>query len=519
MQLSPAFITSMETFFRQANYSPADLQAFLSSFDAAPQSGLRVNRLKTGALAARARIKLEDCWRQEGLDPDGFKLRPVPWCSDGCFYQPGTRPSLTLAHKLGLFYIQEPSAMLPASLLQVQPGQLILDLCAAPGGKSLRLAADLRHRGCLVANEINDRRARVLLRNLEQQGVRNCIVSNASPEQLAGLWPERFDKVLVDAPCSGEGMFRRDHKAAAAWEAYGSASVKPLQRSILDCAVRLLKPGGELLYSTCTFNPDENERQIAALLLRHPELRLLPAEKRLPETCCLSPGARLPDLEADTSHCVRIWPGASGGDGHFAALLEKAPRQAYSALQTSAGAALTKPPLSLSLCQAVLAVAGPLLKPQAQRLLQSQLSKNGRLTGTHLHLWPPVLPLPDALHLLKTGLYLGDIRLLGEKSRSQDRAKHRNQTAVYSFKPSHSLLMALPRTYFAQALDWPADDPRIVTVLGGGSVPLSEAERFKLRQGVQTAYIPVFAAGYPLTWLQPGRGAYAKNLFPPGWRG
>ncbi|MDD2212959.1 MAG: RsmB/NOP family class I SAM-dependent RNA methyltransferase, partial [Oscillospiraceae bacterium] len=274
MQLPAAFISSMQTFFQQANYPPAQLEAFLASFADASQSGLRVNRLKTGALAARAWQKLAECWRQEGLDPDAFSLKPVPWCNDGCFFAPGTRPALTLAHKLGLFYIQEPSAMLPAVLLQAQPGQLVLDLCAAPGGKSLRLAADLRHRGCLVANEINDNRARVLLRNLEQQGVRNCVVSNASPEKLAALWPQRFDKVLVDAPCSGEGMFRRDHKATGAWEAYGSASVSSLQQSILDSAVGLLKPGGELLYSTCTFNPDENERQIAALLQRHPELRL-----------------------------------------------------------------------------------------------------------------------------------------------------------------------------------------------------------------------------------------------------
>lgn len=233
----------------------------------------------------------------------------VDWCPDGRYIRPGVRPGLSPLQFAGAYYIQEASAMAPAMVLNVQPGEKVLDLCAAPGGKSGQLAAALRGEGLLVANEPEPARAKILSATLERLGVANAIVTNALPEKLSPLLPGYFDAVLVDAPCSGEGMFRRDPASREQWTPASPAGCAARQAGILDHAARMLRPGGRLAYSTCTFNRAENEETIAAFLSRHPEF---------------TPAAfELPGVDASREGCLRLWPHRLRGEGHFVALLQK----------------------------------------------------------------------------------------------------------------------------------------------------------------------------------------------------
>ena len=212
-----------------------------------------------------------------------FPLEPSPFCKAAfVVHQPDFKPGRHPYHHAGVFYSQEPSASSAAPLLGVQPGMRVLDLCAAPGGKSSQLAAALQGRGVLVSNEYVAARAEILKSNLERMGVSNAVVLNETPARIAEALPEFFDRVLVDAPCSGEGMFRKE---PVALQQHCEALVKQcaeLGAQILDCAAAALAPGGQLVYSTCTFAPEEDEGQVAAFLQRHPEFAVCAPEVPLP---------------------------------------------------------------------------------------------------------------------------------------------------------------------------------------------------------------------------------------------
>lgn len=199
--------------------------------------------------------------------------------------------------------------MVSVAVLQPQPGERILDLCAAPGGKTTQIAAVLRGEGLLISNEPEPSRAKVLAANLERMGVRNAAVVNAYPDALAKRWKERFDAILCDAPCSGEGMFRRDPESRTQWNPASPAGCAKRQAEILDRAAEMLRPGGRMVYSTCTFNRNENEETIEAFLERHPDFSYEDFE--------------LPEVGRSSKGCIRIWPHHVRGDGHFAARLRK----------------------------------------------------------------------------------------------------------------------------------------------------------------------------------------------------
>lgn len=249
-----------------------------------------------------------------------FALQPSPFCPAAFTTLPDWRPGRHPWHHAGVFYAQEPSASAPAALLDVRPGMRVADLCAAPGGKTSQLAAALQGQGLLLANEYVAARAEILRQNLERMGVTNAVVTNMDTAALAAALPGRFDRVLVDAPCSGEGMFRKEAAAAAQHSVTLVDHCAALGAQILENAAALLAPGGVLVFSTCTFAPEEDEGQIAAFLARHPEFSL----------CDLSgcgfgrPGEtnRAPASFA-AGRCRRIWP-ADGGEGHFMARLQKA---------------------------------------------------------------------------------------------------------------------------------------------------------------------------------------------------
>ena len=221
----------------------ADFDAFAASYDRPRSVGLRLNPLKTDAPPALAQ----------------FGLSPVPWAESGFYYDGASRPGLSPYHDAGLYYLQEPSAMAPAGLLDVHPGERVLDLCAAPGGKSTQLAAALRGEGLLVCNEIHPKRARILSGNIERLGIANALVLNEHPKQLAERFPCWFDKILVDAPCSGEGMFRKDAKAVKDWSGSTVNLCSTRQKRILADVWPSLRNGGVLVYSTCTFEEAEND--------------------------------------------------------------------------------------------------------------------------------------------------------------------------------------------------------------------------------------------------------------------
>lgn len=258
----------------------SEFPAFLLSYNRPPERGIRVNTLKV----ADAEI----------LAP--FLGESVPWSEHGYYLKDGNAGGHPF-HAAGLYYLQEPSAMCAAPLLSAERGERVLDLCAAPGGKSTALAADMAGEGLLVANEYDPSRARTLLSNVERMGIKNCVVTNAEPSVLAAAFPAYFDKVLVDAPCSGEGMFKKEDAAIENWSEQNVRGCAVRQAQILESAAKMLRVGGKMVYSTCTFSEEENELQIEDFLRHHKEFSLIREEK-------LSP------------HRVR-------GEGHFAALLQK----------------------------------------------------------------------------------------------------------------------------------------------------------------------------------------------------
>ncbi|MBR6270907.1 MAG: RsmB/NOP family class I SAM-dependent RNA methyltransferase [Lachnospiraceae bacterium] len=270
-------------------------EAFLSSYEKPFRRAFRVNTSVTGDdellhLLGGAEVVL-----------------PVPFARH-CYYYPDDLPlGKSPLHEAGLYYIQEPSAMSVGETVSAAPGEIILDLCAAPGGKTASIAADMAGRGVLFSNEIHPARAKILSQNVERLGLKNCIVTNATPSDLAGRFPAFFDKVLVDAPCSGEGMFRKEPDAIACWSEENIAMCAARQRDILRSADILLAPGGELIYSTCTFAPVENERQIAGFLNEHPGYSLVSMEHLYPHKVD-GEGHFVAKLRKDGTLCRRSFP-------------------------------------------------------------------------------------------------------------------------------------------------------------------------------------------------------------------
>ena len=247
---------------------------------------------------------------QKGKAPElPFATSPVPWEPLGCYYEPTARPGLHPYHDAGVYYLQEASAMAPAVLLNPQPGERILDLCAAPGGKTTQIAGKMGGQGLLVCNEIHPKRAKILSQNVERMGISNALVLNEAPAALAQRFPGFFDRILVDAPCSGEGMFRKEAAAVADWTEELVDMCARRQGEILDAAAKMLRPGGRLVYSTCTFAPREDEEAVAAFLERHPDFA--PEKVDAP---WFTPGE---------NGSFRLWPHKLLGEGHFAAVLRR----------------------------------------------------------------------------------------------------------------------------------------------------------------------------------------------------
>ncbi len=453
---------------------------FLAGFSLGERHyGLRANTLKIGAEELEAALG------------GRFSLSPIPWCGTGFTYDPESRPGRSVYHEAGLFYIQEPSAMSAAEALAIPAGDgfRVLDLCAAPGGKSSQLAAKMAGRGLLAANEIVPGRAKILAQNLERMGAANAVVLNESPERLAAFFPGCFDRVLVDAPCSGEGMYRKNEIALTEWSEENVRRCAERQDMILDCAAHLLAPGGEMVYSTCTFSTDEDEDCIRRFLIRHPDFALLDT----PVGAFFSPGRA--DFTGDPDGAeemgirktVRVWPHKAKGEGHFIARLQKAAdapdlSPVFPPAETGSGAVLSdrQEELFAGFCRETLAEG-------AARWLERGVFT---LFGDTLYRMPAnALPV-GKLKAERAGLMLGSFK------------KNR-------FEPAHALCMALPETAFLQRAALPEEEA--ARYLSGEALP-AEGEK-----GWLPAVVELAGNGYPLGWVKSD-GRSRKNHYPKGLR-
>ena len=258
--LPEAFEQEMKQLLGEEEY-----EAYRKTFDEAVHRGLRVNNGK---------ISTEEFLRRTDIP-----LKKVPWIPNGFYYDETLdKPSKHPYYFAGLYYLQEPSAMTPANRLPVEPGDRVLDVCAAPGGKATELGAKLQGTGVLAANDLSSSRAKGLLKNLELFGMKNMLVTDEKPAKLAQRFPAFFNKILLDAPCSGEGMFRKEEALARDWTPEKSAELSDIQKDLVLKAADMLRPGGMLLYSTCTFSPEENEQTIEYLLQEYPEFKICEME-------------------------------------------------------------------------------------------------------------------------------------------------------------------------------------------------------------------------------------------------
>ncbi|MEI6289832.1 MAG: RsmF rRNA methyltransferase first C-terminal domain-containing protein, partial [Chloroflexota bacterium] len=370
------FLDRMKNFLGDAEFP-----AFSAAMDGDVRSGLRVNTLK---------VSLEEFRK---LSP--FALGDaVPWCSSAAFLEGGSRPGLHPYHSAGIYYLQDPSAMSAAELLAPLPGERVLDLSAAPGGKTTQIAALMQGQGLLVANEIKDKRVGHLAQNVERWGAGNILITNETPERLSDHFGAYFDRVLVDAPCSGEGMFRKDMGARADWSPEMVSGCAVRQKNILRVAVHLVKPGGFLFYSTCTFAPEEDEGVINQILQENKDFEVVQLHRYPGFT-----GGRPEWIDADASlqGAVRLFPHLISGEGHFACMLQRKQTEHYDRVKT---ARITNLPRQLAGYWEIFS-ANLKMEFARDRLF---------LSGERLYYIPQGMPDSGHLRIIHPGVWLGTFK-------------------------------------------------------------------------------------------------------------
>ena len=470
--LPPPFVQRMRTLLG------GEADAFFAAIMAEEQRGLRVNLLKLDASE----------WEQRSP----WLVENVPWCSSGYYLPPEARPGKHPYHAAGLFYVQEPSAMAVVEALDVRPGQRVLDLAAAPGGKATQIAALLGGSGVLLANEIERSRVKALGENLERWGVRNVVLTHETPERLADTLGPIFDRVLLDAPCSGEGMFRKSVTARLEWSAEHVVGCALRQANILLTAARLVRPGGRLVYSTCTFAPEENEQRIAEFvgghgawaiddILRQPEMSDGHPEWAAP---------RLPEL----ARAVRLWPHKSRGEGHFIAVLENraakgaaipsepVPERGHEVRRRSHDRRNQPAPLDRPSDGAMEAWKGFELQALRVTLPRERIFSH----GGQLYLRAAETPRLDGLRIVRPGLWLGEAK-------------------PGRFEPAHALALALAG----------ADAANSVTL------DVEAAGRYLHGETIAAdgppGWVLVTLERWPIGWGRRA-GSVVKNFYPKGLR-
>lgn len=392
--LPQAFIERMKKQLPQTEW-----EAFFSCYEKPAVKGVRLNVLKGGVYELKAHLPFLD--------------EQISWEGNG-FYTTQEKLGAHSFHFAGTFYSQEPSAMCAAPLLAAQPGEKVLDLCSAPGGKATQLAVAMQGEGVLVVNEPISSRAKILSQNIERLGVKNSVVLNEYPQTLSKYFTEYFDKILVDAPCSGEGMFRKNaEEALSEWSEENVALCAARQAEILDCATKMLKVGGKLVYSTCTFSEEEDEGQVQNYLQKYPQMRLLHQDKLYP-------------------HRVR-------GEGHFVALLEKAEKTEEFPCRIK------------SAIHSVTANGEKAYREFERAFFKEKFAKRLYENDGTLYELPDGVFTWKGLHVLRVGVRLGEVK-------------------NGRFEPSHALAMACAAQECKNVLSFPIDDVRVEKYLHGETV-------------------------------------------------
>lgn len=438
---------------------------FLYSYDNNRFQALRFNTLKVQSPEERMRIL-----KTLKISSD----KKVSWADEAYYFDENVRPGKHPYHEMGLYYIQEPSAMSAAALLAPKPGMRVLDLCAAPGGKSTQLATYLGDSGLLVSNEINTQRSRILSQNIERMGIKNAIVTNEDSFVLASHFPGFFNAIQVDAPCSGEGMFRKLPEAIEQWSMENVAICAERQKEILDNAAVMLKPGGTIVYSTCTFSKEENEDVIEYFLERHPDFTLEEME--------------------------RFWPHKVDGEGHFVAKLVRrgcvdTDLKADRKTKKNKNSKNRKNETKSALTKENMKLLSEFLDETISENMAAWI-KNSRLVmfGEQLYRLPDMEVDIKGLKVQRAGLHIGEFK------------KQR-------FEPSHSLALALKLNDAKNVVKLTCDNPQTIGFFNGQSVMLSDEQAAECKKG----WALVCVDGYPAGWGKVN-GAQVKNHYPKGLR-
>lgn len=416
---------------------------FLKAYDRTAIKGIRVNTLK---------ISVDDFKK---ISP--FKLRPVPWTVDGFYIESSEKPGKHPYYYAGLYYIQEPSAMLPAEVLSPTQDDIVLDLCAAPGGKTMQLAAKMKNKGLLIANDISSNRLRALIRNAELLGVKNLIVLNEHQDKIAISLKNSVDKLLIDAPCSGEGMFKKDDGAVDAYADYDIEACTSMQKSILDSILPIVNGGGSVVYSTCTFNEDENENMIQYIL-----------EDTSFELNKLSPDFGF--VNGRLEGTLKIYPHLVEGEGHFVSKVTNNNRHSDQMIETS----VNKPP--------------ELLLEFMSEYLTQPLEGYYKIIKERVFLMPEKRLKLSGVKIVKEGWYIGDLK------------KNR-------FEPSHAFALGLKSEQFKNTINFNIEDPNCIKYLKCETISCDGNKGYNL----------VCVNGFPLGWGKWANGKL-KNLYPAAWR-
>lgn len=434
---------------------------FIKSYEGKNYRSLRLNPLKGSD--------------KQFMEKPLFHLMPVPWAENGYYYGEQDQPGRNPFHEAGVYYIQEASAMLPVQYLEARPGEKVLDLCAAPGGKSTQAAAAMRGRGVIVCNEIHPARASILSGNIERMGIGNALVTNETPQSLARHFPLYFDRILVDAPCSGEGMFRKNAAACEEWSVENVRLCAQRQDEIMEEAASMLRPGGRIVYSTCTFAPEENEGTVSRFLKKHKEFSLLEGKK----LAGMSGGMAewVPEPAAGLDKTVRLWPHKIKGEGHFAAVLVKDEEPG-----TENGLARfgEEKGVSEKECAEYIQFRCAYIDRELEGVLLRY--------GEQLYLAPEGTPSLRGIRVLRPGLHLGTLK------------KNR-------FEPSHALALFLKPEEVKNSLMLDDKKGEVCAYLNGQT----------LQKDGEKGWYLLTADGYSIGWGKLA-GGIMKNHYPKGLR-
>ena len=435
---------------RMKNMLGDEYADFINSMDETPIfTGIRTNTSKEGS--------------KEAVFKEFGNLEKVPWCENGFYADKSVISGNHPYHIAGLFYFQEPSAMSTVSALPIEKDDFILDLCAAPGGKATQAGALLGKDGLLVANEIIKNRSNILSDNIERFGLTNAVVTNETPQKLAEKYPHFFDKIIVDAPCSGEGMFRKEPQAVEEWSIEHTISCGIRQKHILDCAMQMLKGGGYIVYSTCTFAPEENE-QVCAYMLENYKVEIIRPEN----LDMLSEGeTKWSSSDYDMENSRRIFPHKNKGEGHFVALFKNLDNNDY----------YYSKKIQNKKCD-----EQKLYRQFEKEFLNTTLNGEFCLFGENLYLKPQSIDI-DKIKVIRSGLHLGICR------------KNR-------FEPSHSLCLALTKDDFKNSIDFECDSIELKKFLMGETIECDKK-----------GWCVVTVNGFPIGWGKASNGIL-KNHFP-----